>query len=106
PTEGGSGAAGELSVLQWAPPLRGRTSVDAYRAVVDKRDQRYFLPRALPEPSLQRILHAARMTGSSKDSEPNPADRHARAFRPPACSRSLGLLRMRRLRLGSGRRLG
>jgi len=45
--------------------------VDAYRAVVDKRDQRYFLPRALPEPSLQRILHAARMTGSSKDSEPN-----------------------------------
>lgn len=45
--------------------------MDAYRAVVDKRDQRYFLPRALPEASLQRILQAARMTGSSKNSEPN-----------------------------------
>jgi len=42
-----------------------------YRAVVDKRDQRYFLPRALPEASLRRILQAARMTGSSKNSEPN-----------------------------------
>ena len=45
--------------------------MDAYRAVVDKRDQRYFLPRALPEASLRRILQAARMTGSSKNSEPN-----------------------------------
>ena len=45
--------------------------MDVYRAVVDKRDQRYFLPRALPEASLQRILQAARMTGSSKNSEPN-----------------------------------
>jgi nitroreductase len=45
--------------------------VDAYRAVVDKRDQRHFLPRALPEVSLRRILQAARMTGSSKNSEPN-----------------------------------
>jgi nitroreductase len=45
--------------------------VDVYRAVVDKRDQRYFLPRALPEASLRRILQAARMTGSSKNSEPN-----------------------------------
>ena len=45
--------------------------MDVYRAVVDKRDQRYFLPRALPEASLRRILQAARMTGSSKNSEPN-----------------------------------
>ena len=45
--------------------------MDVYRAVVDKRDQRYFLPRALPETSLRRILQAARMTGSSKNSEPN-----------------------------------
>ena len=45
--------------------------MDAYRAVVDKRDQRHFLPRALPEDALQRILQAARMTGSSKNSEPN-----------------------------------
>ena len=45
--------------------------MDVYRAVVDKRDQRYFLARALPEASLRRILQAARMTGSSKNSEPN-----------------------------------
>jgi len=45
--------------------------VDAYRAVVDKRDQRAFLDRPLPEESLRRILQAARMTGSSKNVEPN-----------------------------------
>lgn len=45
--------------------------MDAYRAVVDKRDQRFFLARPLPEESLRRILQAARMTGSSKNSEPN-----------------------------------
>jgi len=46
-------------------------SVDAYRAIVDKRDQRAFLPTPLPEAALQRILQAGRMTGSSKNSEPN-----------------------------------
>jgi len=45
--------------------------MDAYRAVVDKRDQRFFLPRPLPEETLRRILQAARMTGSSKNREPN-----------------------------------
>ncbi|HKZ08035.1 MAG TPA: nitroreductase family protein [Methylomirabilota bacterium] len=45
--------------------------MDAYRAVVDKRDQRFFLDRPLPEEALRRILQAARMTGSSKNSEPN-----------------------------------
>ena len=45
--------------------------MDAYRAVVDKRDQRFFLDRPLPEETLRRILQAARMTGSSKNSEPN-----------------------------------
>ncbi len=45
--------------------------MDAYRAVVDKRDQRAFLPKPLPEESLRRILQAARMAGSSKNSEPN-----------------------------------
>ena len=45
--------------------------MDAYRAVVDKRDQRTFLDRPLPEESLRRILQAARMTGSSKNVEPN-----------------------------------
>jgi nitroreductase len=45
--------------------------MDAYRAVVDKRDQRVFLPTPLPDESLRRILQAARMTGSSKNVEPN-----------------------------------
>ena len=45
--------------------------MDAYRAVVDKRDQRAFLPRPIPEDALRHILQAGRMTGSSKNSEPN-----------------------------------
>jgi nitroreductase len=45
--------------------------VDAYRAVVDKRDQRAFLPKSIAEESLRKILQAARMTGSSKNREPN-----------------------------------
>ena len=45
--------------------------MDAYRAVVDKRDQRAFLDRPIPDETLRRILQAGRMTGSSKNSEPN-----------------------------------
>jgi nitroreductase len=45
--------------------------MEAYRAVVDKRDQRAFSPTPLPEEAVRRILQAARMTGSSKNSEPN-----------------------------------
>jgi nitroreductase len=45
--------------------------VDAYRAIVDKRDQRAFLDRPIPEEALRRILQAGRMTGSSKNVEPN-----------------------------------
>jgi nitroreductase len=45
--------------------------MDAYRAVVAKRDQRAFLPAPLPEEVLARILQAGRMTGSSKNREPN-----------------------------------
>src|SRR5207247_4433223 len=45
--------------------------MDAYRAVVDKRDQRVFLPTPIPDDALRRILQAARMTGSSKNAEPN-----------------------------------
>jgi hypothetical protein len=37
----------------------------------DKRDQRIFLDRPLPEETLTRILQAGRMTGSSKNVEPN-----------------------------------
>lgn len=43
----------------------------AYRAVVDKRDQRTFLSTPIPEETLRRILQAGRMTGSSKNREPN-----------------------------------
>jgi nitroreductase len=45
--------------------------VNAYRAIVDKRDQRAFLSKPIPEDALRRILQAGRMTGSSKNSEPN-----------------------------------
>jgi nitroreductase len=45
--------------------------MDAYRAIVDKRDQRVYLPRPIPDEALRRILQAARMTGSSKNREPN-----------------------------------
>jgi nitroreductase len=45
--------------------------VDAYRALVDTRDQRAFLPKPIAEEALRRILQAARMTGSSKNREPN-----------------------------------
>ena len=45
--------------------------MDAYRAVVDKRDQRIFLDRPIPEETLRRILQGGRMTGSSKNAEPN-----------------------------------
>jgi nitroreductase len=45
--------------------------MDTYRAIVDKRDQRAFLPRPIPEGALRRILQAGRMTGSSKNREPN-----------------------------------
>jgi nitroreductase len=45
--------------------------MDAYRAIVDKRDQRAFLPRPISDDTLRRILQAGRMTGSSKNREPN-----------------------------------
>jgi len=45
--------------------------VDTYRAIVAKRDQRAFLPKPVPEDALGRILQAGRMTGSSKNREPN-----------------------------------
>ncbi len=45
--------------------------MDTYQAIVDKRDQRRFMDRPIPEDSLRRILQAARMTGSSKNVEPN-----------------------------------
>jgi nitroreductase len=46
-------------------------AVETYRSVVDKRDQRAFLDRPIPDDALRRILQAGRMTGSSKNREPN-----------------------------------
>ncbi|HEV8441190.1 MAG TPA: nitroreductase family protein [Methylomirabilota bacterium] len=45
--------------------------METYRAVVDKRDQRGFTDKPIPDEALRRILQAGRMTGSSKNVEPN-----------------------------------
>jgi hypothetical protein len=39
--------------------------MDAYRAVVDKRDRRAYLGRPIADEALRRILPAGRMTGGS-----------------------------------------
>ncbi|MBI5948121.1 MAG: nitroreductase family protein [Chloroflexi bacterium] len=44
--------------------------MDAYRAIVTKRDTRKFSPEPIPEPVLTRILQAGRMAGSSKNTQP------------------------------------
>jgi len=45
--------------------------MDTYDAIVAKRDQRAFTGEPIPEKAMRRILQAARMTGSSKNAEPN-----------------------------------
>ncbi len=44
--------------------------MDAYRAIVTKRDIRSYAPRPIPDDVLNRILQAGRMAGSSKNSQP------------------------------------
>jgi len=44
--------------------------MDAYTAIVTKRDTRAFDPRPVPEDVLGRILQAGRMAGSSKNTQP------------------------------------
>ncbi|WP_322795624.1 nitroreductase family protein [Tepidiforma sp.] len=44
--------------------------MDAYRAIISKRDTRHFLPDPLPGDVLTRVLQAGRMAGSSKNSQP------------------------------------
>jgi nitroreductase len=44
--------------------------MDAYRAIVSKRDTRRFADRPIPEDVLARILQAGRMAGSSKNTQP------------------------------------
>ena len=44
--------------------------MEAYRAIVSKRDTRRFAERPVPEDVLARILQAGRMAGSSKNTQP------------------------------------
>ena len=44
--------------------------MDAYRAIVSKRDTRQYAPKPIPDDVLHRILQAGRMAGSSKNTQP------------------------------------
>jgi nitroreductase len=44
--------------------------MDAYRCIVTKRDSRSYTQQAIDEETLQRILQAGRMAGSSKNTQP------------------------------------
>ncbi len=44
--------------------------MDAYTCIRTKRDSRAYTDRPVPEESLQRILQAGRMAGSSKNTQP------------------------------------
>jgi nitroreductase len=43
--------------------------MDAYDAIVTKRDTRSYLPDAVPPDQLDQVLRAARMAGSAKNSQ-------------------------------------
>ena len=44
--------------------------MDAYQAIVSKRDTRHFSPRPVNDDVVGRILQAGRMAGSSKNTQP------------------------------------
>jgi len=44
--------------------------MDAYQAIIGKRDRRDYDSKAIPEDVLHRILQAGRMAGSSSNSQP------------------------------------
>ncbi len=44
--------------------------VDAYQAIIGKRDTRHFAEKPIPDEVLNRVLQAGRMAGSSKNSQP------------------------------------
>lgn len=44
--------------------------MDAYRAIISKRDTRDFAERPIPGEVLHRILQAGRMAGSAKNAQP------------------------------------
>ncbi|HVF33632.1 MAG TPA: nitroreductase family protein [Acidimicrobiales bacterium] len=43
--------------------------MDAYQAIMTKRDTRRYLPDAVGEQALERVLNAGRMAGSAKNSQ-------------------------------------
>jgi nitroreductase len=44
--------------------------MDAYQAIIGKRDRREYDGKPIPEETLRRILQAGRMAGSSSNSQP------------------------------------
>ncbi len=44
--------------------------MDAYKCIASKRDTRAYLDKPIEEEKLSRILHAGRMAGSSKNTQP------------------------------------
>jgi nitroreductase len=44
--------------------------MDAYQAIIGKRDRRDYDSKSIPEDVLQRILQAGRMAGSSSNTQP------------------------------------
>ena len=44
--------------------------MDAYKAIIGKRDVRSFTEQPVPEEAVHRLLQAGRMAGSSKNSQP------------------------------------
>ncbi len=43
--------------------------MDAYQAIIAKRDTRHYLPTAVESEDLQRVLRAGRMAGSAKNAQ-------------------------------------
>lgn len=44
--------------------------MDAYKAIITKRDTRAYVERPIPDDVLHRIVQAGRMAGSSKNTQP------------------------------------
>lgn len=53
-----------------APPASDTSLMDAYLAVVSKREVREYLDRPVPHGALTRILNAGRASGSAKNTQP------------------------------------
>ena len=49
--------------------MRQTASVDAYQAIITKRDTRQYLPDAVADDVLDRVLRAGRMAGSAKNAQ-------------------------------------